>query len=77
MLGEMAREADNLFGKLERLAQALVFEIKPGRFRSLIAKIGRRHAPDLAGKRRDDVDRQPHSLPHLPDRTARTIVDHS
>ena len=74
MLGEMARKADQIVGKLDGLPDGRIGGIEPG-LADVIVRQAVAIAPHGLGERRGHVRRQPQNLADFADRTAGAIVN--
>ncbi len=72
----MARKADQFGGEIERQAQGAVGGVEPGLAHPQVGDRVVAPAPDDAGERRDDIDREAQRLADLADRRARAVADH-
>ena len=75
VLGEVAREVDQLGGQVERQFQPCVLALQAGGVHMLVLDLGAVGAPDRIGQRRGDVLGQAQRLADVADRRTRTIVD--
>ena len=76
MLGEMAREAEQLLRELEAAGEQRVGRIEPGLAHILLRQGGIAQAPDGGGERRDGVLGEAERLADLAHRRAAAIGDH-
>src|SRR5262249_52094659 len=76
MLGEMAREADELVGERERLREPRGSGIEAELAHPRLLQPAIAPAPDGAGERADRVGREPHGLADLAQCRAGAIADH-
>ena len=76
MLGEMAREADQLLGQLKRARKQRVRRIEPGLAHICLGQARIAQAPDGGGERGDGIFAEPHRLADLAHGQPAAIADH-
>src|SRR5207245_789658 len=76
VLAQMAWEADEITGKLQRAVEMAIRGIEPGFADVLLVDALRSPAPDGACENVDGILRQTHRLADVAQRAARAITDH-